>query len=162
MYTPQSFRVPRPWLRVRPVRFVGPALFVLGFAALVVAFLENQATLSLFIIFPIVTATGGWAILGILLIIVGFFLFFIAWPAGMISVPPPAPESGPAPSTTAAQAPSPAQVPQPQRRWGGVVFLGPVPVVFGSDQKVTRWMLVLGLILFVALAVFTIIALRGI
>lgn len=147
---------------MRPARLIGPALFILGLAALVVAFLQNQATLSLFIIFPVITATGGWAILGILLMVAGFFLFFITWPAGMVSAAPPGYEARSAPSTIPSAPPYPAQTPAPRRRWGGVVFVGPIPVVFGSDQKVTQWMLVLGLVLFVALVVLTIIALRGI
>lgn len=145
---------------VRAVRLLGPMLFLVGLAALVVAFFENQATLSLFVIFPVVSATGAWAVLGILLMIAGFFLFFFTWPVG--AEPPPArgpePRASPAtdlPSGTASDA-------QAQRRWGGVVFLGPVPVVFGSDPKVTRWMLILGFVLFAALLVLTVIALRGI
>src|SRR5438132_13034585 len=42
------------------------------------------------------------------------------------------------------------------RRWGGVVFLGPIPLVFGSDPQMTRWMLILGAILFLALVLLTI------
>ncbi len=143
---------------MRPIRLVGPALFVVGVGALVVAFLQNEATLSLFVIFPVVTATGGWAVLGILLMVAGFFLFFITWPMGAASVSPPV-EAGVSPP--AAGAP-PIAAQGPQRRWGGVVFVGPLPVVFGSDQKVTQWMLILGVVLFVALVVFTVIALRGI
>lgn len=146
---------------VRPVRFVGPIVFMVGIAALVVAFFQGQATLALFIIFPVITATGGWAVLGILLMIIGFFLFFLTWPVGTVSAPISAQGSGPAPSAAGAVSP-PEPTPPMQRRWGGVVFIGPVPVVFGSDQKVTQWMLVLGIVLFVALVVLTIIALRGI
>ena len=56
-----------------------------------------------------------------------------------------------------AEAPSGAP-PEPtrSRRWGGVLFLGPIPLVFGSDPQVTRMMLVLGVILFLALLVLTI------
>jgi uncharacterized membrane protein len=37
-----------------------------------------------------------------------------------------------------------------------VVFLGPIPLVFGSDPQMTRWMLILGAILFLALVLLTI------
>lgn len=140
---------------VRPVRLFGPVVFFVGLIVLAVGFLENQATLSLFVIFPVVTATGPWSILGIVLLIAGVFLFFLSWasPAGL----PPAESSnavpGPPPTTSVTGTP---------RRWGGVVFLGPVPVVFGSDQKVTQWMLLVGVVLFVALLVLTVIALWGI
>jgi uncharacterized protein (TIGR00304 family) len=142
---------------VRLVRFAGPALFLAGVTFLAVGFLHNEATLSLFVIFPVITATGGWSMAGILLMIAGFFVFFMTWFAPAESQPvssdrvPVSPAAGGSP-------PSPTS----PRRWGGVVFLGPVPVVFGSDPKLTRWMLVLGALLFVALLVLTIISLRGI
>jgi uncharacterized protein (TIGR00304 family) len=144
---------------VRPVRLLGPALLVLGIAVLVLAFLQGEASLALFIIFPVITATGGWAILGILLVVAGFFLSFLTWPGRSAdsTLPEPSPAAPPPGGT-----PASASEPSPHRRWGGVVFLGPVPIVFGSDQKVTLWMLILGVVLFVAFVVFTVIALRGI
>jgi uncharacterized protein (TIGR00304 family) len=140
---------------VRLVRALGPVLFVGGVAALILAFLENEATLSLFVIFPVITATGAWAFLGILLMIAGVFVFFFIGPPPMAAEPLASPPGSTSP-------PSAASVAAGGRRWGGVVFLGPIPVVFGSDQKVTQWMLILGVVLFVALLVLTIIALRGI
>ncbi len=140
---------------VRPAQFAGPALFLAGLAALAVGFLQGEATLSLFVIFPVVTATGAWSFLGIVLMIAGVFVLFLTWPMAALSevaAVPPAPQ---APSTSSTPLPA-------QRRWGGVVFLGPIPVVFGSDQKVTKWMLLVGVLLFVALVVLTVIALRGI
>jgi uncharacterized protein (TIGR00304 family) len=137
---------------VRVVRLVGPAIFLVGVVFLAVGFIENQATLNLFVIFPVVTATGWWAILGIVLMIVGLFLSFLTWSAPV--QPPP---------TTASAPQSPSTHPQASpRRWGGVVFLGPIPLVFGSDQKVTQWMMILGAFLFVALLVLTVVALWGI
>ena len=141
---------------VRFLRLAGPLVFVTGVAALAVGFLENQATLSLFVIFPVITATGGWSVLGIALMVAGFFLSILSWPRYAESQPAPAPVPEPS------QGPTPSAPGAPARRWGGVVFLGPVPVVFGSDQRVTQWMLILGVALFVALLVLTVIALRGI
>lgn len=141
---------------VRLARFAGPPLFIAGIAVLAYAFLRNEATLNLILIVPVITATGGWAFLGIVLMVAGVFLFLLAWSGAIAAAPgalpavPPAPSSGtPSPSGT-------------ERRWGGVVFLGPIPVVFGSDQKVTKWMLVVGVLLFVALLVSTVIALWSI
>jgi uncharacterized protein (TIGR00304 family) len=38
---------------------------------------------------------------------------------------------------------------------GGVVFIGPIPIIFGSDKRIARWMIVVGgLIGFVMLVVF--------
>jgi len=142
---------------VRLVRFAGPILFLAGAASLAVGFLRNEATISLFVIFPVITATGGWSVAGIGLMVAGFFVFFLTWSASI--------EPQPVPSARTPSPPDEAAVPAfppSSRRWGGVVFLGPVPVVFGSDPKLTKWMLILGAILFVALFVLTVISLRGI
>lgn len=141
---------------VRLARLLGPALLVAGVACLAVGYLQGEASLSLFVIFPVITATGGWSALGILLLIAGVFAFFLTWPAW--SIPESVPPTGPAQSAPTAP---PAPVAS-NRRWGGVVFLGPVPVVFGSDAKIARWMIVAGILLFVGLLVLTIISVWGI
>jgi uncharacterized protein (TIGR00304 family) len=140
---------------VRPARLLGPVLLVAGAACLVVGYLQGEATLSLFVIFPVITATGGWSALGILLLIAGFFGFFLTRPNWTAA--DPASPGGPTQSAA-----SPPTAPAGARRWGGVVFLGPVPVIFGSDAKIARWMIVVGVLLFVGLLVLTIISLWGI
>ncbi len=139
---------------MRLTRLLGPALVVAGVAALAWGFVQGEANLNLFLIFPVVTATGGWSALGILLMIAGVFAFFLSWPAAV--GPPPAAPAAPSPS------PPPAEpsTPSASRRWGGVVFLGPIPVVFGSDAKVAKWMLVVGVLLFIGLVVLTVISLH--
>lgn len=139
---------------MRPIQLAGPAVAVAGIIALAYGMIEGEATLSLFVIFPVVTATGPWAIVGIVLLIAGVFVFFLT---GFQPT-----EMGTAPRSPNPPAATPGPTSAPVRRWGGIVFLGPFPVVFGSDQKVTQWMLVVGIVLFVALVVLTIISLRGI
>ncbi len=142
---------------VRSAQLMGPALFIVGAVVLALGVLRGEASLSLFVIFPVITATGAWGLLGILLMIAGVFLFFLTWSR----VPEPIYETAPTPQAMPPAA-SAAVPSEPRRRWGGVVFLGPIPLVFGSDQKVTKWMLLVGLLLFVGLVVFTIIVLYGI
>lgn len=38
-----------------------------------------------------------------------------------------------------------------RRSFGGVIFIGPVPIVFGSGRKVAAWMVVAGIVLSVLL-----------
>ncbi len=141
---------------MRLTRLLGPTLVVAGIVCLIAGYLKGEASLSLFVIFPVITATGGWSALGILLVIAGFFAFFFTWPAWTVAepVPPGSQTTGPASGGAAAETSS--------RRWGGVVFLGPIPVVFGSDAKVAKWMILAGVLLFVGLAVLTIISIWGI
>lgn len=135
------------------VRFLGLGLFAAGVASIAVAFWLGEATLSLVVIIPVITATGPWAVAGILLIVAGFIVTFLTWPAR--------PSTGPMePPMERETSETPTQS-GPRRRWGGVVFLGPIPIVFGSDARVTQTMLVLALVLFLALLVLTILLFAG-
>ena len=136
---------------MRPAQFLGPALLVAGLLTLALAISRGEATVYLIVIVPAVVGNGPFAFLGILLVFAGFFLTFFF---GLAAVPPPR-SAGPLipPTPPTPDVPSPAV---PPRRWGGVVFLGPIPLVFGSDPKMTRNMLILGAVLFIALLALTI------
>ena len=41
---------------------------------------------------------------------------------------------------------------------GGVIFIGPFPIVFGSNKRITLWMLVFGVVILVLLLLFTLLA----
>ncbi|MGQ0798345.1 MAG: TIGR00304 family membrane protein [Methanobacteriota archaeon] len=133
---------------MRPIRLLGPALFAAGIVVVTVAVARGEASLLVVLVVPVVQATGGLGALGILLLVVGFVASFFALSfrtepeADNVRTAAPS-EAVPPPAATRA------------RRWGGVVFLGPVPIVFGSDARMTRAMLLLGLVLFVALLALT-------
>jgi uncharacterized protein (TIGR00304 family) len=132
-------------------RFIGPALFLAGLAVLALAIARSEASLFLILVFPVVQATGGLGALGVLLLAAGFIGSLFALPFRRGPEVPPSPQ--PIPST---EGPPPAGS---RRRWGGVVFVGPIPIVFGSDARMTRTMLVLGVALFLVLLAFTLIVL---
>jgi uncharacterized protein (TIGR00304 family) len=141
---------------VRPIRFVGPGILLIGLVALAFAVARGEASVYLIFIVPAVVGTGPLAFLGILAVFLGFFLTFFFWTAGAL---PPAvglPAVRP-PAMGPTEIPGDAeQGTSKARRWGGVVFLGPIPLVFGSDPQMTRWMLILGAILALALVLLTI------
>lgn len=128
-------------------RWTGPSLFVAGGAVLVLAAARGEASLSLVVILPVVVATGALGAIAILLLVAAFVLTFFAWPFRVL-------EDAAAGLVPEPLAPEPT-VPS-SRRGGGVLFLGPVPIVFGSDAKVTRGMLLLGFLLFFALLALTV------
>jgi len=131
---------------VRAIQLAGPAVLIAGLVTLALAVARGEASLYLIVVIPVVVGTGPLAFLGILLVFAGFILTFLLWSVGR-------PQSIPEPVEGPALAPAEAP---PARRWGGVVFLGPIPLVFGSDPQMTRMMLVLGAILFLALLGLTI------
>jgi len=135
---------------VRLAQLLGPILLITGLGILALALTRGEATVYLIVIVPVVTGSGPLALLGILLIFVGFFALALFWPW---SIGTAQRQDGPGPSYAEPGAQAPA------RRWGGVVFLGPLPIVFGSDSRMTRLMLLVGVVLFFALLALTLLAL---
>lgn len=135
---------------MRLLAAVGPGILVAGLVVLALAVARGEASLFLVVVVPVVTGSGPLALVGILLVFAGFFVSFLGWPARAAM---PATDD----LATAGQ-PAERPVP-PSRRWGGVVFLGPLPLVFGSDPRMTRSMILVGVVLFLALLALTVLAL---
>jgi len=133
---------------VRLIRWVGPASFVAGVLTMAIAVAQRQANVYLVLVIPVIVGTGPLAFLGIILVFAGFLLTFLLWPARFVEDP-----------GNQDALPTPPQGAAPARRWGGVLFLGPIPVIFGSDPRMTRTMLLIGVILSLALVALTVIAL---
>jgi uncharacterized protein (TIGR00304 family) len=139
------------------MRWFGPAAIgclVGGVASLAAAVATNGAEIHLILIIPVVTGNSPLALLGIILIMAAIFLGFLAIAARQmdrvsdsldedpdISFSGPLPPAGKGATGSARSAPSA----------GGVVFLGPFPVVFGSNQKVAKWMLVVAAVIVIVL-----------
>jgi uncharacterized protein (TIGR00304 family) len=119
------------------------ALFVLGIALLGYATYLGEMTFTLVVIIPVVQSSSVWALSGMALIFAAIFLFFfsMATPARE----GPAQQSGVTPQSTAPQ--------QPAKKFGGVVFVGPIPIVFGSDKRVAEWMLIVALVIVILLVI---------
>ncbi len=97
------------------------ALFVTGVLLVVASVVRGEASLALLLFIPIIYG-GGWMMgLGILLIISSFLLLFLL------------------------PLESDSKVVKGESKYGGVVFIGPIPFVFGSDTKVAKIMMYIGL-----------------
>lgn len=120
---------------MRPLRLAALASLLAGLALLGYAVVEGEARVGLFLIFPYLVGTGGKAALGMLLL----FGAAVMWAhSATRGTAPPAGEllGGDAP-------PGEARV---ERRSGsgGVVLLGPIPIVWGSDRRILPWMVAAG------------------
>ena len=133
---------------VRLIRWVGPASFLAGVLTMALAVAQRQANVYLVLVIPVIVGTGPLAFLGIILVFAGFLLTFLLRPSRFVEDPGSRDAVPTSPGGAA-----------PARRWGGVVFLGPFPVIFGSDPRMTRTMLLIGIVLFLALLALTVIAL---
>jgi len=135
---------------MRRLSLLALACLAAGVALLAYGAATGQGQVTLFIIFPMFTGTGLAPLAGMLLIVAAMFLWFASL-AGFTAGSGAGPGSA-APSTPPQQSAPPAA--SPSRKFGGVVFLGPIPVVFGSDARVSKWMLVLAVIMTLVLVAF--------
>ena len=133
---------------VRLIRWLGPASIGAGVVTMALAVSRGEANVYLVLVIPVIVGTGPLAFLGVFLAFAGFLLTFLLWPSR------PDAEPGDRNALPVSREGAP-----PARRWGGVLFLGPIPVIFGSDPRMTRTMLLIGVVLFLALVVLTVLAL---
>lgn len=103
----------------------------------------GEMTFTLVVIIPVVQSSSVWALSGMALIFAAIFLFFFSMAAPMRETP--AQSNASEPQATVPQ--------QPAKKFGGVVFVGPIPIIFGSDKKVAKWMLVVALVIVILLII---------
>jgi uncharacterized protein (TIGR00304 family) len=112
------------------------AALLAGLVLLAYGFSQGDVRVGLFLIIPFVYATGAAGALGMLLVMAALVLWLV----------------GKARETTRAMPPGwSADMPPPERttKSGGVVLLGPIPIVWGSDRRILPWMVAAGLALLV-------------
>lgn len=119
------------------LRWMGIGALVVGAFLIGGAIASGEAELALAVIFPVIYGGGPLLAAGIAALLAGFVLWFLGLaggPAALPAVPAELPERPTVPA-------------EARRRFGGVVFIGPVPIAFGSDQRAAFWALVGGAIL---------------
>lgn len=134
---------------MRRLSLLALACLIGGVALLAYSAAVGQVQGYLVLIFPVFTGSGPISLAGMGLIILGFVLGFFS----LSRVPLAAPEESPPTGRPAPVPSAPSRAP-PTRRFGGVVFLGPLPVVFGSDAKMSKYMLVLAVAVTLLLLAF--------
>ena len=132
---------------MRKLTVASIAMIVLGVALLAYSVYSREAQVYILFIIPVFTGGSLAAFGGTILLFGGIFLFFfsLAGPAMIERVEPAEAHPPPTARTSAAKT--------PQGKFGGVVLLGPIPIVLGSDEKVTKWMLVVLLVIVIILLV---------
>ena len=136
---------------------LGPGLLALvgGVVLLAWALASGDAELHLVVVVPVISGTGAVFAGGVLLLMLGLVITFLGLSlrhAGGIA-------GGPGD-----ELPTPTRDGQPPRagtppasggaEFGGVVFIGPIPIIFGRGQRPGGWMLVASIVFGVLLIVF--------
>ncbi|HVL47455.1 MAG TPA: DUF131 domain-containing protein [Candidatus Thermoplasmatota archaeon] len=129
---------------MRRSSLVALALALAGFAALAKGVLDGDVRVTLLLVVPVVHGEGPWAFAGMLLLMAAFVAFAFSRVAAS-----PAPEDRAPPTDL-----RPGESPREARgtKGGGVVLLGPIPIVFGNDPRLLLRLVLATLALVVAVA----------
>ena len=107
-------------------------LFLIGISLIILSVIKGESQLALFLIFPVIYGAGVIMIFGILMIFLSFASLFFIIPSQVDN--------------------QPTEI-QRDSKWGGIIFVGPIPIVIGKDRSITRTMLYIGLVIAVIMAV---------
>lgn len=144
-----------PMVNWRGLLGIGLLMLIGGIALLGWAISSGDAEFYLFLIFPVVTGAGPVFAAGAVLLMIGIIGTFMGLSLraaeGMAEEYGQAPQRTDPPGQTAQGSPPAAQG-GPQ--FGGVIFLGPIPIVFGKGQRTSKWMLVGSIVFGILMIVF--------
>lgn len=152
-------KAPSVWYNTYTVGAV--CLFVLAVILIAFAVQREEAQFGIFLIFPFISGGGLFLGLGLLMVMLGF----VALVAGSVhrfaamnfedlafddEVPRKVKHAKRRQKTVGDENVKPAYRVKGGFPGGGVVFIGPIPIVFGPNAKVTKLMLYLSIVLVIA------------
>lgn len=117
-------------------------LFLGGMCLIAASVVTGEADLSLVVIIPVISGTGGVFLLGMLLIVAGLVLGFVLVAMGQTEW-----TDHKELARTGENGLHHARREKREVRYGGVVLIGPVPIAFGSNMRMAITMLVVGIII---------------
>ena len=138
----------------KTLRWLGLAGIAAGIALIASSLATGEGHLYLLLIVPVFTSTGALGLLGIVVGFAGIALALFSFSSPGIPASE-APAASPPPAGVAPPA-APAAPP-----YGGVVMLGPIPIVFGSSTRIAKWMLLLGIALAALVVAAFLLSARG-
>ena len=97
-------------------------LFIAGIILLILAMIKGEGKAGIFIIFPFFAGSGILSIAGILLIFLSFVIFFFSFPSS--------------PKYWNEEA-------KVEKKTGGIIFIGPIPIIFSSDYSIAKILFIL-------------------
>lgn len=118
------------------------ALFVSGMALIAASVATGEARVSLLLVFPVFSGSGGLFFLGTFMIVLSFVVGFLLLMFGHLEL-----------GRLQLERDEPALAVESAKktRYGGLVLVGPLPIAFGSDRDIAVLMLVLGIVLAIVL-----------
>jgi uncharacterized protein (TIGR00304 family) len=113
-------------------------LGVVGIILLGFSVASGEGTASIFVFIPVFYGSGLWAFLGVLSIMAALMLGFMGLAQKMAESDKSKPSDTKSPDEK-----------QPVKG-GGVVLIGPIPIVFGSSPKAAMILMIMALVIMIA------------
>ncbi len=134
----------------------GIFFIILGILIFAISIYQGEGGFALFLIFPVLYSTGVLGLAAIVVIFIGFFLIFIS-PFHEISrteyrTYPKSEEY----KTYPVERKTEKEV-RMEKHYGGVILVGPIPVIFGSNKNMAIISILAAILILVAVAVIFIL-----
>ncbi len=123
-------------------------LAICGIALMGYSVSSGESSAGVFFIIPIFYGSGISAFLGVLCIMAAIFLGFVGFAASAVG------DEGYEPSREPQGSSQGRAAPKKTIKGGGVVMIGPIPIIFGSDSKSAKVVAILAIILMIIMMVF--------
>ena len=122
---------------VMRLTYWGLLMILLGFILFIISIYSGSGGLAVFIVFPVFYSTGVWGMIAGILIFVGFILIFLTpfydlSHAGEYGTNSEEKYITELPAEKSAEKTERVRM---EKHYGGVILIGPVPIIFGSDKN---------------------------
>jgi len=116
--------------------------FIIGIVFFIIGFLRGDIQTGVILVFPFLAGSGIYAFAGFIFIFIAILLFMFSFKTNVESDKLKM-DQGNSQQTNKASV-----------KGGGVVLIGPIPIIFGSNWKIAVFLMVLAII-FILVAFFT-------
>jgi len=134
---------------MRPISFVPICLLAAGLSLVVVSVANGEADVSLVVVFPVISGSGPLFLIGVALVVTGILSGFM-----LIAATTYSPAPGPGDSSWG------DGTGEKRSKYGGIVLIGPVPIVFGSNARIAYVMLAVAVGIVMLVLALALLALR--
>ncbi len=131
-------------MRREALRYFAVAMMIAAAAFIAFGVADGRLHIGFLLIIPIIYGSGAEAVAPALLVFLAFVLFAISSTGG---------QEGEAGTGYNRQQDTVRETAKTRRAFGGVIFIGPVPIVFGSDRRITGYMIVAAVVILILLLI---------
>lgn len=121
---------------------IGVILLTTGIIFLILSGIDGKSKVGVFFIFPYFYGTGVYALIGVLCVMFGLIIFVFGKFESFFEI-----DEDLEKEIYLKYPKVDKKIVDKKIKGGGVIFIGPIPIIFGSDAKTTIIIIVLALIL---------------